>query len=101
MYLRKNAAHAAFRDRKQRHGDEDAERERRGGRQRPRRRLEAGDDGEHVRCGDEQEQRADEGQVAAGIGAADLADLVAHADDEDFEQVLPARHRLVVGKAQR
>ena len=84
------AAQPLLLDAEQRHGDEDAERQRRGRRERPGRRLVAGNDGAQAGQGDEEEERAEKAHVFLRIAKADILDLLFDAGNDDLQKVLPA-----------
>lgn len=77
-------------NRKERNRNQNANGERGSGRERAGRRLVPGHDAEVVGGGDKQEQRAYEGQLAAGILRTNLIDLIADRGDDHLEQNLPA-----------
>eukprot|EP01022_Parablepharisma_sp_SALTPOND_P019798 TRINITY_DN3430_c0_g1_i1.p1 TRINITY_DN3430_c0_g1~~TRINITY_DN3430_c0_g1_i1.p1 ORF type:complete len:395 (+),score=103.28 TRINITY_DN3430_c0_g1_i1:183-1367(+) len=73
------------------HPDQDHQGQGRGGGQRGGGRHPAGDDGQKVAQGDEQEQGAHKGQKGRGLALGDLPDLVAHDGHDHLQEVLPAR----------
>ena len=97
----KVTAHALLLDAENRHGHKYAQRERRGGRERTRRRLVAGKDGAEAGGGDEQKERAQKAEILLRMAEADLFDLFLDPGDDDFQKVLPAGTLLVRGKFAR
>ena len=74
-----------------RRGHEDAEGEGRRRRQRAGRRPVPGDDRAETGQGDEEEEGADKTDKPAGVDDPDLGDLFFHGQDDDLEDILPAR----------
>ena len=86
---------------KRRDGRQHAQRKRRGGRERPGRRLVAGNDGAEAGQRDEQKKRAQKADIPLRVTEADIFDLLLDADDDDFQQVLPARSLQMGGELAR
>ena len=95
------AAQPLLLDAEERHGHKHAQRECRGGRERARRRLVAGNDGAEAGRGDEQEERAQKAEILLRMAEADVFDLFLDAGDDDFQKVLPAGTFQIRGKFAR
>ena len=89
--MREIAAHAARADAEPDHREEDEQRQRGVGLEMRRRRLDARNERGPVGDEDEDEQRADEGAIGAGLGLHRVADLAVHGVDDQFEEGLGRR----------
>ena len=83
------AADPLLPDPEPRNGDEHAQRERRGGRERAGRWLEPGMTVLRLAGADEQEERAQESQILLRMVEPDFPDLLLDGSDHDLQDVLP------------